>query len=300
MSGGTADTVTEREVLDAHFDSRANVLTDRERELGAIIAAYNDVTERLKQSHDQLQSQVEGLRRELADKNRELARRERLSALGEMAAGVAHEIRNPLGSIQLFASLLDRDLADRPTEQTTVRKIGRAVDCLDRIVNDILAFTGEAEPVCRDVALAPIFAEAVDGVAVTLRKHGTQLHVHVQPEGSEVRADPEQLRRAVANLLQNGAVAAGDGGRLDIGARLRPDRNTVEITVIDDGPGIAPELLDRIFNPFFTTRDSGTGLGLAIVHRIVEGHGGSIAATNRPEGGACFRMTLPLADGADH
>ena len=124
-------------------------ITQRERELGAIIQAYNEVTERLKQSHDQLQRQVGALRSELADKNRELARRERLAALGEMAAGVAHEIRNPLASIELFASLLRRDLADRPVLAAHAGKISRGVQCLDRIVNDILAFAGETDPVYR-------------------------------------------------------------------------------------------------------------------------------------------------------
>src|SRR5262245_45253453 len=112
--------------------------SDRERELGAIIAAYNDVTERLKRSHERLVTEVCLLRDQLDEKNRELARRERLAALGEMAAGVAHEIRNPLSGISLYASMLSRDLGDRPDCRRLAERISGGVKALDGIVGDIL------------------------------------------------------------------------------------------------------------------------------------------------------------------
>ena len=269
-------------------------ITQRERELGAIIQAYNEVTERLKQSHDQLQRQVGGLRHELADKNRELARRERLAALGEMAAGVAHEIRNPLASIELFASLLRRDLADRPALAAHAGKISRGVQRLDSIVNDILAFAGETDPVCREVVLADVLAEAAEMVAAPLAARHTRLSIDAPPRDVRLGADPDQLQRVVANLLLNAAQAGEGPATVSLTARRSHADSTVEIVVSDRGPGIAPELLDRIFNPFFTTKDSGTGLGLAIVHRIVEAHGGAVTASNRDEGGAMFRVTLPV------
>ena len=265
----------------------------RERELASIIEAYNEVTEQLKHSHDCLQQQVGRLRTELADKNRELARRERLAALGEMAAGLAHEIRNPLGSIQLFASLLERDLNDRPGLQATASKISRGVRSLDRLVSAVLAFAGDVALVCREVAVATLFSEAVDLTAAAIERHQIDLHVDVSPTELNVWADPEQLRQVVGNLLLNAVQAVGDQGCVELRARRLDTESAVEITVADDGPGIAPELLDRVFNPFFTTRDAGTGLGLAIVHRIVESHAGSVVAGNRPTGGAVFRVTLP-------
>lgn len=268
-------------------------LSDRERELGAIISAYNDVTERLKESHDSLRREVHRLGLELADKNRELARRERLVALGEMAAGLAHEIRNPLGGIQLFACLLARDLADRPEQCRLAHKISKGVQTLEKLVTDILAFAGQAEPRFSQVNLVRLMDETLDLARATADRVGAVVTYAAANEGAiELDADPCQLQQALLNLFQNAAEAAGKGGHAEISAAEAGD-GYVRITVSDDGDGIAPDLLDRIFNPFFTTKDRGTGLGLAIVHRIAEAHGGNVRAANRKEGGAVFSLSLP-------
>src|SRR5690554_1355310 len=148
--------------LDAMADAPMDGVTHRERELAAIINAYNEVTERLKRSHERLTSEVERLREELARKNRQLRRRERLAALGELAAGVAHEIRNPLGGIRVFASLLRRDLADQPASLRLVEKITSGVTRLERIVTDILEFGRPAEPHPEPVHLRSLFAEVAE------------------------------------------------------------------------------------------------------------------------------------------
>ncbi len=270
-------------------------LTDRERELAAIIGAYNDVTERLKESHDRLQREMERLRLELADKNRELARRERLAALGEMAAGLAHEIRNPLGGIQLFAGLLARDLASQPRQYEIVQKISNGVRTLEGLVTDILAFAGQAEPRFARVNLDRVLKESLDLAAAAFQKNGAEVrYVSAEESASaafEIDADAGQLQQALLNLLQNAAEAAGRGGHVTVTAAAG-EGDAVQVTIADDGPGIPPDLLGRIFNPFFTTKDRGTGLGLAIVHRIVEAHGGSIRASNGTRG-AVFSVTLP-------
>jgi signal transduction histidine kinase len=137
-------------------------LTERERELGAIIDAYNEVTEQLKVSHERLTGEVSRLREELARKNRELRRRERLAALGERAAGVAHEIRNPLGGLRMFASLLEKDLRDRPESLRMVGKVAQCVSSLESVVADTLEFARPSEPRSERVRLGPLVSEVVE------------------------------------------------------------------------------------------------------------------------------------------
>ncbi|RME39401.1 MAG: sensor histidine kinase [Planctomycetota bacterium] len=271
-----------------------------EKDLASLLAAYNDVTERLKRSHESLVREVGRLRRELQEKNRELARRERLSALGEMAAGLAHEIRNPLGGIGLYVSLLERDLADRPRLLEIVRKMGTGVRNLEGIVSDILAFAGDARPRPVDVSAAQVATSAVEQVEPKASLRGVSLKMGEGLEEATLHADAAQVERALINLLVNAIEVTPRGGTVRILAdRDAGPRKMTRIVVLDDGPGIPADLLQRIFNPFFTTKDAGTGLGLAIVHRIAEANGGSITAANRTDGdGAMFVLSLPTGSPA--
>lgn len=275
-------------------------LTPRERELGAIIEAYNQVTEQLKASHELLGREVSRLRLELEGKNRELRRRERLVALGELAAGVAHEIRNPLGGIRLFASLLARDLKDLPDSLRVVNKIVQGVGSLESIVNGILDFARPPEPEPRRVQLDVVVREAIELAAERIERSDAKITVGDELAGVMLVTDGRLLQRALLNLLLNAIDAAGHGDHPgEVAFALgEVDEQYALLIVSDNGPGIPVELLDRIFNPFFTTKDSGTGLGLAIVHQIVESLGGSIRASNRAEGGAVFAMRLPRQLGA--
>lgn len=272
-------------------------ITDREKELAAIIAAYNDVTDQLKRAHDKLGQEVRHLRRELARKNAELRRRERLAALGEMAAGVAHEIRNPLSGIRLYASLLCRDLRDRPAELRTVEKISKCVGALEEIVSDILHFGRPTTPNPAPVRLGIVVRQAVELAASRMREAAIAFEVDDEVDGFELVTDAALLQRALTNLLINAAEASAGLPAREPHVRVRADRNTTDrlaVRIEDNGPGIPPELMDRIFNPFFTTKHNGTGLGLAIVHQIAETLGGSVRAANRPEGGAVFTLLIPV------
>ena len=280
-------------------------LTPRERELGAIILQYNEVTERLKGSHELLLAEVARLRDELADKNRELARRERLAALGHMAAGLAHEIRNPLGGIQLYASLLARDLTDSPKQFQIVEKIDRAVRLLDGLVGDILAFANPTEPQRRQVTLGQVVDQVAELIAPRLVQCGVTLRVDDACRDVELWADPRQLQQILMNVLLNAVEAAVEGGERDgrpwVSLSAEPadrDGQTAIVRIADSGPGIDPDQLHHVFNPFYTTKDSGTGLGLAIVHQLVEAHGGSITASGDDDGGALFTLRLPAASDA--
>jgi signal transduction histidine kinase len=268
--------------------------TQRIEELGRIIMAYSEVTDRLQQSHEKLQETVIALREELGEKNRLLERKNRLAALGEMAAGMAHEIRNPLGGIHLYASMLAKDVAQMPPSLELVKKISGGVKRLEALVSQVLAFSRDiiANPVAAD--LAQVIGRAVEMASPKLDAH----HVVWEIEGPaemHVSVDAFLIEQALLNLLLNAAEAMQERGgtlRIVYASGEAVQARQLHLVVKDSGPGIPASVLDRIFDPFFTTKDTGTGLGLAIVHRIVEAHEGTIMATNPRGGGAQFEIRI--------
>lgn len=266
----------------------------RIEELGRIIMAYSAVTEKLEQSHDRLEQNVASLRAELSEKNRLLERRNRLAALGEMAAGMAHEIRNPLGGIQLYASMLSADLADRPAALQVVRKISQGVNRLEGLVSQVLQFTREIRVNIATMDLAQTVNQAVEYAALRLGKRQIACQC-LGPTAMQIQADSNMLEQAILNVLLNAADAAPVEGRVTIEYRGPSDEQEARqfvLSVEDTGPGVPAEMMDKIFNPFFTTKDDGTGLGLAIVHRIVEAHDGTIVVKNIPGSGARFEIRI--------
>src|SRR5688572_13148965 len=184
----------------------------RIEELGRIIMAYSEVTEKLQQSHDQLNETVRALRTELSEKNLLLERKNRLAALGEMAAGMAHEIRNPLGGIQLYASILAKDVADRPQSLTVVQKISGGVKRLDALVGQVLQFTREMTANVALTDLPEVLDQAAELANPALRDRDVRL-VLDGPRPMHVTADALLLGQAVLNLLLNAAEAMdGLGG----------------------------------------------------------------------------------------
>lgn len=259
------------------------------QDLLEMFAAYTEVTNRLQESHQRLQGEVSRLREELAAKNRELRRRERLASLGQMAAGLAHEIRNPLGAIALYATILEQDLFEKPEQIQTVRKIGTAVSGLNRLVTSILEFSRPREPSRQLVPFSRVLSLATPTVAPMLEHKSIRLSLPRQDV--TVFADCEDLGRALANLLRNAAEAVTERGVIEVRVRGARDGAAV-IRVEDNGPGVPLEMAERVFEPFATTKHNGTGLGLAIVHQIVEAHGGKIRLRRSRLGGARFEMRL--------
>jgi signal transduction histidine kinase len=211
-----------------------------------------------------------------------------------MAAGIAHEIRNPLGGIQLYASLLAKDLSDRPPSHQIVQKISAGVKRLESLVSQVLQFTREINANSVEMDLADTVRQAVE-----LAQHqadAKQISVMINgPQSMSVRADPMLISQLLLNLLLNAIEAMDRAGQVIVryGApTAESDATQFCLSVRDQGPGIPPHVLDRIFDPFFTTKENGTGLGLAIVHRVVEAHEGTITATNAEGGGARFEVRI--------
>ena len=264
-------------------------------QLSAVFAAYNESTGQLERSYQHLQSEVARLRLELQRKSELLERKSRLAALGEMAAGLAHEIRNPLGGVQLYASLLERNLAGQPEPLQWARRIGNGVRSLDSLVSDVLAFAQDqfCEKTC--VNLSQMIEQVLDLVQPKLENTEIQIDCTAVDAELIISADANMMQRIFLNLFLNAIDALEDRGCLTVTVERYDcdDNYTCRICLADTGPGIEPELLSRIFNPFFTTKDTGTGLGLAIVHRLVECHGGVISVASCKPHGAIFTILLP-------
>jgi signal transduction histidine kinase len=277
-------------------------------DLAELIGAFNDVTSRLSATHEQLQQEVSRLRAELSDANAELERSRRLAALGEMAAGIAHEVRNPLGGIRLYARLLEQDLEDRPEQLGIVRKLSGAARGLDQIVTDMLTFAREfrlssGPGLASDLIEQSVAACQHDGVPG--RDRVTLVRAYAEGPAVELVADQGLAVQALTNVVRNAYEAMADdkapSGRLVIDARAtigEDGRPEAVISIEDSGPGVSDETIARMFNPFFTTRATGTGLGLAIVHRIMDAHGGRVRVRNNTRGadgprGATVELVFP-------
>lgn len=259
-------------------------------DLQTILAAWNSATERLQQTHELLRGEVKRLTDELEAKNCELARQTRLADLGQMASHVAHEVRNGLVPMKLYLNLLRRRLVSDTGSLEIAGKIGAGFTALETVVNDLLQFTSHREPQLAELHLRGLVSDLCESLAPQLSAQGIAVHLAV-PDQLRCTADFDMLRRGLLNLVLNAIDVMPSGGELLIEGRDGPGQ--VEIHVADSGPGLSAEVSKRIFEPFFTTKGSGTGLGLAIVDRIAEMHGGEIAASNRPEGGAVFTLKLP-------
>lgn len=229
---------------------------------------------------------------EIRREEEEGGRRRRLEALGRMAAELAHEVRNPLGSIRLFAAMLADDVADREGPRGMAEQILAATSGLESIVSNLLSFASPARGEIRAIDLAELGREARGLLAPACAVRGVELEGPDDTETCPVWADPEAMRQVMLNLLGNALAATGEGGRIRIATGAT--RRAALLTVEDEGRGIEAEDLPRVFDPFFSRTEGGSGLGLSIVHGIVERHRGRIALDSRPGRGTRVRVELPL------
>lgn len=230
---------------------------------------------------------------------RELARSERLSALGQMAAGLAHEIKNPLGSIQGAAEILGDAAPAGSKERDLFDVLHKESRRLSAVVDDFLGFARPRPPQFAPLDIAAAIERASAQIALDTSARHIDIVREIAADLPRVSADAEQIHQVLLNLLLNAVSASRDGDRVVIAARRGESERAVMLSVRDHGVGIAPDVLPRVFDPFFTTKENGTGLGLSISHTIVRDHQGSIDIESVVGEGTTVTVALPVSGGGD-
>jgi two-component system sensor histidine kinase AtoS len=230
---------------------------------------------------------------------------ERLAAMGTLAAGMAHEIRNPLSSIKTFVQLLPRKIQKPGFLEKFQRTVPRELNRINDLVEDLLDLARIPKYVFQSTNLKSLLEQAMDTTEAQLQAGHIRSYCEIPDDMPLVRADANQLAKAFHNLIRNAFQAMPEGGRLHISASLhkgnssetKPGQNNLDKVVVvfqDTGPGISATELKNIFNPFFTTKDKGTGLGLAITHKVITEHGGQIEVESTQGNGSRFIVHLPV------
>ena len=225
----------------------------------------------------------------------QLSRAKHLSALGEMAAAISHEVRNPLGIIRSSAELLKKKVASVDPANTIPDIIVEESSRLNNIITDFLNFAKPRNPSFTPCRVEEVLEKNLTFLAPQLEARNHRIQKSYQADLPEISADSAMLYQAFLNILINAVQAMPDGGLISID--VRANHEAVDVAFADDGQGISEDLLEKIWDPFFTTKEKGTGLGLKIVRNIIDLHGGNIRIRNRSEGGALVTIRLPLHQG---
>ena len=276
-------------------------------ELHDAFRVFTDATASLEREYQLLRVQALELRGQLAEKQRALMaslererelelqalRQSRLAAMGEMAATLAHEVRNPLGGMELFTRLLIDELAEEPRSRRLAEQIARGIQDLNHLVGNILEYGRMPEPRLALTSVGGVIEEAFSVVGPSLQA-GIRVEI---PDARELHwwLDRALVTQVLLNLLRNAGEAMGDRGVLRVG--VEADHRLLRIVVEDTGPGIEPERAATIFDPFFTTKERGTGLGLAVARAAVLAHGGDLTLEPSAQG-ARFVVSLPSSESA--
>jgi PAS domain S-box-containing protein len=283
-----------REILDpvlkGPFMITITDLLNHERERVGIVVVARDLTPQTK-----LEAEREELRMRLTQS-------EKLAALGQFVAGIAHELNNPLQGVLGHLELLRATGAFPKKLRREVSTIYREADRAAKIVRNLLVFAGSRRLPRRPVSVNVVLQKVLALRAAAFRAEEIEVVRHYAEKLPRVQSDPLLLHQVFLNMVMNAehAIGAtGRGGRIEMSTAVTPSRDRIVVTVRDDGTGIQPAVLSRIFEPFYTTKEvgQGTGLGLAITYGIVQEHGGTILAANHPEGGAVFTVELPVKPG---
>jgi signal transduction histidine kinase len=281
---------------------RTSVPVQGAAEVARLAATFNEMAALLREDRAALQDRLEELERttaELTTAQEQLVRSARLAAVGRLSAGVAHEIGNPLAAIRGLLDLMQTGDLDPKEEKEFVGRIQREAERIHHTIRDLLDFSrndpGQAGRIESSADLSEVVSDTIKLIDRQTRFRDIDLALTLDDGLPRVRGDHERLRQLLLNLLFNAADALGGKGRIEV--RASNGGGVVQLIVEDDGPGIAREIIEQVFDPFVTTKapGQGTGLGLAVCHTIVERLGGSIEAGNREQGGAIFEVRLLAA-----
>lgn len=264
--------------------SSANSTTALEKEIRALTARWREFCDRCQRVHDT-----------------EMLQAEHLATMGELAAGVAHEIRNPLAGIAGAIEIITKDFPKDHPDREVLEDLRQEVHRIEKVLNDLLLYARPKRP---QFGLSDLKETVARTLHLACQQTGTkrvEFSIQIPSDLPAFRMDPEQLHQVLLNIVLNGIQAIDREGKITIAAKPRssvdgPHPDWVEISVSDTGPGIPPESLDRIFRPFFTTKRGGTGLGLSLCRRIISQHGGTLTAESELGKGSRFLIRLPLRE----
>ena len=252
---------------------------------------------------------------ELKKLEAEADRKNRFTVMGEMAANMAHEIRNPLGSIELFSSLLKKETESEPSQQVLIEHISSAIKSMDHIISNLLEFT-KPRPIKRKSIDLHVFLKDILNFSYHLAEHNqVSIKTEFSAKSTKIQGEVELLKQLFNNLLINAIQAMLEPGELSISTRSLKTKNKkildrfqhlpgyrrthlhlLEVTIRDTGGGMPPDVKKKIFDPFFSTKERGTGLGLAIVHKIIESHRGTIDVESEVNKGTCVTLMFPISE----
>ncbi len=250
----------------------------------------------LKNFSEQMEEKIQKTTATLRKTEAQLIRSEKLAALGQLAAGIAHEIRNPLTSINILIHALRESLSSQNSHREDLKVIEEEINRINEIVDQFLRFARPSPPLLEKTEISTVFEEILQ----LLRPQIEKLQISVRKNFEflpPVTIDREQMKQVVLNLLLNAIQAMPQGGRLQLSGSVPSGDRWVQLSIEDSGIGIPPKDMDKLFDPFFSTREGGIGLGLSIAHRIIDQHHGRIEVESTPERGTIFTISLPLEQG---
>lgn len=263
--------------------------------VGAVTGVLADRGRTQRHEIESKSEELASVNRELQDSFEQIKRADRLSAIGQLAASLAHEIRNPLAAIDGAANLIESPQTPDETRKGSFAVIHKEIQRLNRLLTNLLDFARPRKPAFQALEPSRLIDSIINLTNHSAEQKGIALRKDIPKPVPSFECDPEQMKQVVLNLAINAVQAMTEPGEVVLSAHQLD--SSVAISVRDQGPGIEEENMERIFNPFFTTKEAGTGLGLSVVYQIVTQHGGIVKTERNPNGGMTFSVVIPLRQG---